>query len=100
MKKILTRYFQNLRSFSTIDPERDWIVLLILASITLVIIIVWNAYAFDTVAGGGVIGAPTKSSAPVFSQSSLDAIHKVFTDRAAEEEKYASDVYHYSDPSQ
>ena len=100
MKRFLSRYFQSFRSLSTIDPERDWIVLLILAFIALVIIIVWNAYAFDTVAGGGVIGKPATSSAPVFSQSSLDAIRTVFSDRAAEEAKYASDVYHYTDPSQ
>lgn len=100
MKNTLTRYFRSMRSLSAIDPERDWIVLLILSLIMLAIIIVWNAYAFDTVAGGGVIGTPSSSSAPVFSQSSLDAIRTVFANRAAEETKYATGVYQYSDPSQ
>lgn len=99
MKKILFRYLQSMRSLATIDPERDWIILLILSSISIIVIIVWNVYAFQTVVSGGVIGKPTTTTAPVFSQSSLDAIRTVFTNRAAEEAKYASSTYQYADPS-
>lgn len=88
-----------MKSLSAIDPERDWIMLLIVGCIAVIIIIVWNAYAFDTVVSGGVIGTPKTSVTPAFSQSSLEAIHAIFTDRAAEEAKYLSDVYHYADPS-
>lgn len=97
---LFTQRLRRLRSLSDIDPERDWIMLLIAAIIMLVIIVVWNAYVFDTVAGGGVIGSPATTVSPVFSQSSLDAIRTVFENRAAEEAKYISDVYHYADPSQ
>lgn len=95
-----TQRVRRLGSLSSLDPERDWIILLIVATIVLIIVVVWNAYVFDTVATGGVIGSPTTTAAPVFSQSSLDAIHTVFENRAAEETKYTSDVYHYADPSQ
>jgi hypothetical protein len=100
----MTTFFSHLsnrmRSLSSADPDRDWIILLIIATITLTGIVVWNAYAFDTVANGGVIGPASTAPAPVFSQSSLDAIHTVFSNRAAEETKYLLDTYHYADPSQ
>lgn len=90
---------KRIRAFSHLDPERDWIILLILSIITFIIIVVWNAWAFDTVASGGVIGSTTTVTPPVFSQTSLDAIHTIFANRATEEVKYVSDVYHYIDPS-
>lgn len=96
---LLDRFKQRMHSLSAIDPERDWIILLILSVIVLAAIVVWNAFVFDTVVRGGVIGTPPQNSAPVFSQSSLDAIHEIFANRAAEEEKYLSDGYHYADPS-
>ena len=63
-------------------------------------IIVWNLWAFDTVANGGVIGASATTTTPVFNRASLDAIHDVFTSRAEEEAKYKDGIYSYSDPSQ
>lgn len=82
------------------DPERDWLVLLIVSVMVLSGVVVWNAWAFDTVANGGVIGSPATSTAPVFSKSSLDDLHAIFANRAAEEDKYMSGAYHFSDPSQ
>ena len=99
MNQLLTKARRHLRVFSSIDPERDWIVVSSLSTIVLVSIIVWNAFAFDTVANGGVIGSPVNTAAPVFSQSSLDAIHSVFDNRAVEQDKYTSGVYQYIDPS-
>lgn len=100
MTPFFDRLARRARSLSAIDPERDWIMLLILSVIVLSGVMVWNAFVFDTVVQGGVIGAPLPNSAPLFSQSSLDAIHEVFANRATEEEKYLSDVYHFADPSQ
>lgn len=82
------------------NPIRDWLILVALSVIALAGIIVWNAWAFDTVASGGVIGPPTTSSAPAFSRSSLDDINTIFSNRATEEEKYKNNTYHYADPSQ
>lgn len=83
-----------------IDPERDWITILIMSAVLLSGIVVWNLFVFDTVASGGVIGSPPAAESPMFSQSSLDAIRTVFENRAAEEAKYITDEYHYADPSQ
>lgn len=91
---------KRFKSLSPLDPERDWLVLVILSVIMLSGIIVWNAWAFDTVVNGGVIGSPASSTPPIFNQSALDAIRTVFDNRATEETKYTSDVYHYIDPSQ
>ena len=96
----LSSLMKRLRPAPQEDPARDWLIAIIIAMIALVGIIVWNAWAFDTVAGGGVIGSSATTAPPVFSQSSLDAIHTVFANRAAEEEKYVSGVYSYADPSQ
>jgi len=81
------------------DPVRDWLVLLTFSAIVLAGIIVWNIWAFDTVANGGAIGAPAAGAPPVFDRASLDTIHTVFTDRAAEEAKYVTGVYKFTDPS-
>ncbi len=81
------------------DPVRDWFIIIIIATLALASIIVWNAWAFDTVAGGGVIGSSSTTVPPIFSQTSLDAVRAVFANRAAEEAKYVSGVYNYADPS-
>ncbi len=96
----LSSFFQRLRSGATGDPVRDWLVLLTLALFAFVCIVVWNAWAFDTVAQGGVIGTAATSTSPVFNASSIDTINSVFQMRAAEETKYVTGVYHFVDPSQ
>ncbi|MFZ3043557.1 MAG: hypothetical protein WA058_00390 [Minisyncoccia bacterium] len=93
-------FFRQLRSGAYLDPVRDWLVLLTLSTIALVSIIVWNVWAFDTVATGGSIGAPTSVTPAAFDRASLDVIHTIFTNRAAEETKYATGAYTYTDPSQ
>lgn len=84
------------------DPVRDWLALLTLSVIALASIIVWNLWTFETVVGGGAIGAAPANTAPstMPDRASLDAIHALFESRAAEEAKYATGVYRYADPSQ
>lgn len=96
----LGSFLKRLRASIYRDPVRDWLVLITISTITLTGIIVWNAWAFDTVASGGVIGAPVTEAPPLFSRSSLDAVHTIFSSRAAEQTKYVTDTYHYADPSQ
>jgi hypothetical protein len=93
-------FFSRIRSAVHIDPVRDWLILLTLSILAFISIVVWNVWAFDTVARGGVIGTSVPVSEPVFSSSSLDAIHSVFSKRATEEDKYVTGVYRYVDPSQ
>jgi hypothetical protein len=99
MKKTLTPLILRLRAFLHVDPERDWIILLLSALLVLSGIVAWNVWVFQTVASGGVIGRPAVTPTSVFSQSSLDTIHTVFTDRAVEQAKYVSGAYSYTDPS-
>jgi len=82
------------------DPAHDWLALLTLSCITFACIVVWNAWAFDTVVNGGTIGTTATSSFPLFSQESLSTIHAVFTNRAEEEVKYRTGTYRFADPSQ
>lgn len=101
MSSGLSDFFSKyLRFGKRLDPARDWLALLSLAGIILAGSIVWNAWAFDTVANGGVIGTVGAVTPPVFSTSSLDAIRAVFAHRASEEVKYVSGTYRYADPSQ
>lgn len=94
-------FFERLRRHGVhFNPSRDWFTMLTFSTILLIGIIVWNVWAFDTVAQGGVIGAPTTRTAPVFSRSSLEDIQIIFADRAIEESKYKTGVYRYADPSQ
>ena len=99
MNHFRTFFRNHTRLFSSVDPERDWIMLSSFGALVLAGIIVWNVFAFDTVASGGVIGAPTTVSKPVFNQSSIEAIRKIFEERAAEEVKYTTGYYQYVDPS-
>jgi hypothetical protein len=82
------------------NPGRDWRMLLEIFGLLLIVIVLLNAWAFSNVASGNVGAAPSSGPPPVFSQSSLDAITAVFTNRAAEESKYETGVYQYTDPSQ
>ena len=93
-------FIQRLRSSASIDPVRDWLVLLTTAMIALMGIIIWSVWAFSTVAGGGTLSAPTTKAPTIFDNSSLDTIHAIFESRAAEETKYRTGAYRYTDPSQ
>ncbi|MDE2173509.1 MAG: hypothetical protein KGJ31_02855 [Patescibacteria group bacterium] len=90
---------EHLRPAGYLNPARDWSVMIVLSTIVLAGVIVWNVWAFDTVANGGIIGAPIPEQVPTFNQSSLDTIHSIFVHRADEEAKYQSGVYQYIDPS-
>lgn len=92
-------FLKRLRSGAGLDPIRDWLALLTLSAITLIGIIVWNVWAFDTVASGGTIGAPAITTPAAFSRTSLDGIHTIFASRAAEEARYETGVYSFTDPS-
>lgn len=91
---------RRLRPGGLQDPARDWLVLLISSVIVLAGIIVWNVWAFDTVASGGAIGSAEPKATPLFSRATLEEIRTIFADRAAEEAKYVTGVYRYADPSQ
>jgi hypothetical protein len=95
----VTRSLARLRYGKDIDPARDWIALLTLSLIIFAGILVWNAWAFDTVVGGGVIGSQSVAEKPLFNSDSLTQINAVFTARSAEEGKYVTGVYQYADPS-
>ncbi|MCR4333470.1 MAG: hypothetical protein NUV60_00390 [Patescibacteria group bacterium] len=94
-----TRFFKQRHLGAGVDPVRDWLLLLTVLAIALAGIIVWNIWAFDTVANGRSIGAPVPRTPPAFNASSLDTIRVIFTNRAAEEAKYETGVYRFADPS-
>jgi len=100
MPNFLNRFLQRARRGAREDPSRDWLVLLTFSLIALAGIIVWNIWAFDTVAGGGAIGTPAKVALSTSKRASLDAIRAIFESRAAEQAKYSSGAYRYADPSQ
>lgn len=99
MLRPIISFFSRLHRGAHLDPLRDWLAMLTLSAILLVGIVVWNIWAFDTVARGGVIGSSSTATSSVFNRSSLDAIQTIFADRAAEEAKYVTGVYRYTDPS-
>ncbi len=96
----MTSFLKRLRGGAQQDPVRDWLTMLTLAIVACAGIIVWNIWAFDTVARGGVIGSAIVHAPPAFSRASLDAIHAIFEKRVAEESKYETGEYRYADPSQ
>ena len=100
MMNSIYSFLRRVRSGIHQDPTRDWMTLLTIAVIAFACIIVWNAWAFNTVASGGVIGTPPTTTPSLFSRTSLDAINTIFTSRSAEQQKYITGAYHYSDPSQ
>jgi len=86
--------------YGAIDPVRDWLTALIFAIVVFAGIIVWNVWAFDTVANGGVIGTKAPKVSPVFNRASLDTVRVILEKRATEEAKYVTGEYRYTDPSQ
>ena len=96
---LIGSFLKRLR-YGVLNPARDWMTLIVLLAIALAGLVVWNVWAFDTVANGGVIGSTATSSPPIFTQTSLDGIHTIFANRAAEEAKYETGTYRFADPSQ
>ena len=80
-------------------PARDWFVLLGVWAALLIGVLLYNVWVFDRLASGNTLGTQIVTTPSIFSRSSLDAIQKVFSDRATEEVKYTTGVYHFTDPS-
>ncbi|MCX6787005.1 MAG: hypothetical protein NTY93_00545 [Candidatus Kaiserbacteria bacterium] len=93
-------FLKHFRYNEHLNPVRDWLLLLVFSAIVLAGIIVWNVWAFDTIANGGVIGTATTDASPVFNQSSLDTINTIFANRAEEKAKYETGAYRFANPSQ
>ncbi len=96
----LQSFLERLRTGAHQDPVRDWLAMIVLSTTILAAIIVWNAWIFDTISNGSALGPAATTSPAVFNSSSLEVIHTTFADRAAEEAKYVTGVYRYTDPSQ
>lgn len=98
---LLRSFLRRARRAARADPARDWLILLVLSVMALAGIIVWNARAFEIVAGGGAIGGAPAETTPstMLNRASLDAVRAIFADRAAEEAKYTTGTYRYADPS-
>jgi len=96
----LAAHLSRLSYGSRLDPARDWSILLTLAGLVLVLILVWNAWAFNTVVNGGVLDPRATTSPSAFSQASLDTIRTLFSERAGEDAKYQDGTYRFADPSQ
>lgn len=101
---MLSNFFTSLRTRTRTgvhkDPSRNWLTLLTLALFAFVCIVVWNIWAFDTVARGGVIGTNVGNSTTVFNRSSINEVRAIFEKRSAEEARYVTGVYRFADPSQ
>ena len=102
MKKLLSfgTLSNRFRSGAAADPVRMWFILLAITGIFLAGVIGWNIWAFNTVAQGEPIGIKRSATTQVFDPATLQTIHSIFANRAAEETKYQTGVYKFSDPSQ
>lgn len=96
----LTTFFKQLRAGTQLDPERDWFMFITLSLIAFAVIVVWNISTFDTITSGGVIGTSASNTTSSLDSSSLNTIRTIFINRAAEEMKYQTGTYRFSDPSQ
>lgn len=88
-----------MHSDASIDPTRDWLLILTFAIVVLAGVVVWNIWAFDTVASGGNIGSSAPEASPILNSGLLNTVRTTFETRAEEEAKYVTGVYRYSDPS-
>lgn len=91
--------FKKFRFNPRTDPARDWLFLVGIMILLFIGLIVWNAWAFDTVASGKNIGGVVPQSVPIFDETTLETVHTIFETRATEEAKYVTGVYRYTDPS-
>ncbi len=81
-----------------LQPARDWFILLVLTALVFSLSAVWSIWLFGRVANGDLLTTATTTTPSVFSKESLDAVQEVFTEREAEETKYATGEYSFIDP--
>ncbi|MGH7175171.1 MAG: hypothetical protein ACREGR_02330 [Minisyncoccia bacterium] len=83
-----------------IDPERDWLILLVTVLLLLAASAIGNALLYRAaVVGAPIVGAGPASASGV-SQDALDKAEAALSDRATEEQKYESGTETFIDPSQ
>ncbi len=78
-------------------PARDWFVLLGLTALLIGLSIGWNVWRYLSVTSTPATESETVAI-PEFDTSAVDAVEKVFEERAAEARRY-QDTYRFVDPS-
>lgn len=99
LKNSFARVFEKFRYGEQPQPARDWFVLLIFSLLLLAVSASWNAWIFHRVITGGTLSSVSTTTSPVITKASIDAVEKVFADRAAEARRYAAGAYTFTDPS-
>lgn len=89
-----------MRSKAHAEPLRDWILLSAAMVLILAGIVAWNLWTFGAIIGPPSVEEPAADTRPAFSPSALNTIQDIFENRAAEEMRYETGVYSFSDPSQ
>jgi len=98
MKNILSR-IKNIQGIfrygGTINPTRDWFVILGVAAVILILSVLYSLWIFSKVTSGEVIGSATTTPAVV--PTSLDSVTPLFQKREEQRLKYISE-YSFIDP--
>ncbi len=100
MNRILSHLIKLIRVFrygDSIRPQRDWLVVMLIAGVLLIGSASWSYYLFGRISGGDLLGGHSQTVAPV-DTASLETVRAVFEARAAERERYRSE-YRFVDPS-
>lgn len=96
----VVNYLKRLRSSTYVDPVRDWILLIAVSVVAFIGIVLWNVWVFNSIQQSATETRPAGTSPTSnTSRSTLDTLNAVFTSRGAEQQKYISGEYHYTDPS-
>lgn len=80
-----------------IRPTRDWFVLLSIASLLVVVSVVWNVFLLVRIERGEAIDGSTPTPT-AFDNKPIEAVKQVFLERAEEERRFRQE-YRFVDPS-
>lgn len=97
---LLTPFIQRIRSKAHAEPLRDWVILSAITVVILAGVVTWNLWTFGAITGPSSIEELSADTRPALSPSALNTIQNIFEARAAEEARYETGVYSFSDPSQ
>jgi hypothetical protein len=87
------------REQQAIDPVRDWLGILFFSILAFMVVVVWNAWAFDRIASGKALGTPVSIDTETNNEFSVEEVSAIFTARAEEMRKYQDGTYSFTDPS-
>ncbi len=92
------KFIQKIKYGTRLSPNRDWLIIISIVFVVLIVGVIWNIFVFFSVVSGPTISSTTPTKNAILDSNAMYKVTQIFEVRHAEQLKYKSGEYTFSDP--